>query len=79
MKLSVKLSVVALSALLLAPAQAQTEIQWWHSMTGGLNDWVIDLANGRRLVAFGVVRRSLVRPIRNRGLALAQAGKGLWT
>jgi sn-glycerol 3-phosphate transport system substrate-binding protein len=28
------------------PAQAQTEIQWWHSMTGGLNDWVVDLANG---------------------------------
>jgi sn-glycerol 3-phosphate transport system substrate-binding protein len=29
-----------------APAQAQTEVQWWHSMTGGLNDWVVDLANG---------------------------------
>ena len=28
------------------PARAQTEIQWWHSMTGGLNDWVLDLANG---------------------------------
>ena len=28
------------------PALAQTEIQWWHSMTGGLNDWVVDLANG---------------------------------
>ncbi|MBK8529662.1 MAG: sn-glycerol-3-phosphate ABC transporter substrate-binding protein UgpB [Rubrivivax sp.] len=28
------------------PAQAQTEIQWWHSMTGGLNDWVVGLANG---------------------------------
>ncbi len=28
------------------PAHAQTEIQWWHSMTGGLNDWVVDLANG---------------------------------
>ena len=27
-------------------AQAQTEIQWWHSMTGGLNDWVVDIANG---------------------------------
>ena len=27
------------------PAQAQTEIQWWHSMTGGLNDWVVGLAN----------------------------------
>jgi sn-glycerol 3-phosphate transport system substrate-binding protein len=29
-----------------SPAQAQTELQWWHSMTGGLNDWVVDLANG---------------------------------
>jgi sn-glycerol 3-phosphate transport system substrate-binding protein len=28
------------------PALAQVEIQWWHSMTGGLNDWVVDLANG---------------------------------
>ncbi|MES2992960.1 MAG: sn-glycerol-3-phosphate ABC transporter substrate-binding protein UgpB [Pseudomonadota bacterium] len=28
------------------PAQAQVEIQWWHSMTGGLNDWVLDLTNG---------------------------------
>jgi len=44
MKLSVKLSVAALSALLLAPAQAQTEIQWWHSMTAVNNEWVNDLA-----------------------------------
>ena len=46
MKLTLQLGAVALSALLVAPAQAQTEIQWWHSMTGGLNDWVVDLANG---------------------------------
>ncbi|TXC65266.1 sn-glycerol-3-phosphate ABC transporter substrate-binding protein UgpB [Piscinibacter aquaticus] len=38
------LSAIALAAAL--PAHAQTEIQWWHSMTGGLNDWVVDLANG---------------------------------
>ena len=25
-------------------SQAQTEIQWWHSMTGGLNEWVNDQA-----------------------------------
>jgi sn-glycerol 3-phosphate transport system substrate-binding protein len=42
---------IALASTLLAlalsgPAQAQVEIQWWHSMTGGLNDWVLDLANG---------------------------------
>ncbi|MGH6629809.1 MAG: sn-glycerol-3-phosphate ABC transporter substrate-binding protein UgpB, partial [Burkholderiales bacterium] len=27
-------------------ALAQTEIQWWHSMTGALNDRVNDIANG---------------------------------
>jgi len=42
---------LALASSLLAlalsgPAQAQVEIQWWHSMTGGLNDWVLGLANG---------------------------------
>ena len=28
------------------PALAQTEIQWWHSMTGALNDRVNDFAKG---------------------------------
>jgi sn-glycerol 3-phosphate transport system substrate-binding protein len=27
-----------------APAKAQTEIQWWHSMGGALGEWVSDLA-----------------------------------
>ena len=27
-----------------APAEAQTEIQWWHAMTGGNNDVVVKLA-----------------------------------
>jgi sn-glycerol 3-phosphate transport system substrate-binding protein len=40
------LTAMALTVALALPAQAQTEIQWWHSMTGGLNDWVVDLANG---------------------------------
>jgi ABC-type sugar transport system, periplasmic component len=46
--MKLKLKALALSAAfaLAIPAQAQTEIQWWHSMTGGLNDWVVDLANG---------------------------------
>jgi sn-glycerol 3-phosphate transport system substrate-binding protein len=44
MKLFAQLSAVALSAVLLAPAQAQTEIQWWHSMTAVNNEWVNDLA-----------------------------------
>ncbi len=40
--LATGLAALALSS----PAQAQVEIQWWHSMTGGLNDWVLDLSNG---------------------------------
>lgn len=34
------------AALAVSPlaARAQTEIQWWHSMGGGLGDWVNDLA-----------------------------------
>src|ERR1700693_6623154 len=35
---------VALFALA-TQAQAVTEIQWWHSMTGKLNDIVADIAN----------------------------------
>lgn len=34
----------ALAATFLTPAHAQTEITWWHSMDGALNDWVNDLA-----------------------------------
>ena len=26
------------------PVQAQTEIQWWHAMSGALGEWVNDLA-----------------------------------
>ncbi|MBS0343151.1 MAG: extracellular solute-binding protein, partial [Proteobacteria bacterium] len=34
----------ALAAALVAPVHAQTEIQWWHSMSGPLGEWVNDLA-----------------------------------
>lgn len=34
----------ALAATLFNVAQAQTEIQWWHSMTAVNNEWVNDLA-----------------------------------
>ena len=44
--MKLKLCAAALTAAFSLSAQAQTEIQWWHSMTGGLNDWVVDLANG---------------------------------
>ena len=38
--------MVAALSLGATGALAQTEIQWWHSMTGALNDRVNDLANG---------------------------------
>ena len=34
----------ALAVSVCAPAHAQTEIQWWHSMPSALGDWVNDLA-----------------------------------
>ncbi|ART52819.1 sn-glycerol-3-phosphate ABC transporter substrate-binding protein [Acidovorax carolinensis] len=34
----------ALAATVCVSAQAQTEIQWWHSMTAVNNEWVNDLA-----------------------------------
>jgi len=39
---SVAVAAMAVAAAL--PAYAETEIQWWHSMDGALNDWVNDLA-----------------------------------
>src|SRR5947207_8946905 len=36
--------VIALGALIAAPAQAQTEIHWWHSMGGALGEKVNELA-----------------------------------
>ncbi|MCZ2407737.1 MAG: sn-glycerol-3-phosphate ABC transporter substrate-binding protein UgpB [Burkholderiales bacterium] len=38
------LALGAALALLGGTAQAQTEIQWWHSMGGALGEWVSDLA-----------------------------------
>src|SRR6201993_3402471 len=40
------LSAAALAAVFALPAHAVTEIQWWHSMTGALNDQVNIIANG---------------------------------
>src|SRR5436190_235759 len=43
--MKIKILAVALAAgTLCAPAHAQTEIQWWHSMTAVNNEWVNDLA-----------------------------------
>ena len=37
-------AAVALSVCAPAQAQAPVEIQWWHSMSSALGDWVNDLA-----------------------------------
>jgi sn-glycerol 3-phosphate transport system substrate-binding protein len=43
--MKLRLSAIALaSTFLTAPAFAQTEIQWWHSMGGALGEWVNDHA-----------------------------------
>ena len=36
-------TVFALSASAFIPTQAETEIQWWHAMSGDLGEWVNDL------------------------------------
>ena len=41
---SLALPAAALAVALALPAQAQTEIQWWHSMTAVNGEWVNDLA-----------------------------------
>jgi sn-glycerol 3-phosphate transport system substrate-binding protein len=38
------LASATLAAALSLPAHAQTEIQWWHAMSGPLGEWVNDLA-----------------------------------
>ncbi|MFN9451703.1 MAG: sn-glycerol-3-phosphate ABC transporter substrate-binding protein UgpB [Rubrivivax sp.] len=38
--------VVSALAMGLTPAMAQTEIQWWHSMSGQLGEWINGLAKG---------------------------------
>jgi sn-glycerol 3-phosphate transport system substrate-binding protein len=39
-------ALVPVALAIATGAHAQTEIQWWHSMTGALNDRVNDLAKG---------------------------------
>ena len=42
--MKIKLAATVLASFLSLGAQAQTEIQWWHSMGGALGEWVNDLA-----------------------------------
>ena len=43
-KIAPALLAAAAAVALSLPAQAQTEIQWWHSMSGQLGEWVNGLA-----------------------------------
>jgi sn-glycerol 3-phosphate transport system substrate-binding protein len=43
-KLHVAAALAAVLNLSVVPAQAQTEVQWWHSMTAVNGEWVNDLA-----------------------------------
>ena len=42
--MKLQLAAAALAATFLVPAQAQTDVQWWHSMVAVNNEWVNDLA-----------------------------------
>ena len=42
--MKLKITALAFAAAFSLHAQAQTEIQWWHSMGGALGEWVNDLA-----------------------------------
>ena len=66
--MKLKLHATALLALsaLAAPAYAQTEIQWWHSMGGALGEWVNDQAKGFNSFAAGLLREVHVRRSRFR-------------
>jgi sn-glycerol 3-phosphate transport system substrate-binding protein len=44
MKLRTPLAALAAALFTALPAQAQTEVIWWHSMGGALGEWVGDLA-----------------------------------
>ena len=49
MKFKLEKLVLAASACLMmasVPVHAQVEIQWWHSMSGALGEWINDQANG---------------------------------
>jgi sn-glycerol 3-phosphate transport system substrate-binding protein len=45
MRIKLLTAALAASSLFATSVQAQTEIQWWHSMTGALNDKLNDVAN----------------------------------
>src|SRR5213079_2984102 len=45
MRIEIRVGVLALAVLLSGTVRAQTEIYWWHSMQGALNDKVNELAS----------------------------------
>jgi sn-glycerol 3-phosphate transport system substrate-binding protein len=46
MRIKLLAASFAVAGAFAVPAQAQTEVQWWHSMTGVNNERVSDAAKG---------------------------------
>ena len=44
LKFAAAAAAMTFGALTAMPVQAQTEIQWWHAMSGALGEWINDLA-----------------------------------
>jgi len=71
--------VAAAAALSAAPAVAQTEIHWWHALTGANNDVVVKLSNdfNASQTEFKVVPvyKGNYADTMNAGIAAFRAGK----
>ncbi len=44
MRLQLSAATLAIAFAFAPPAQSQTQVQWWHAMSGPLGEWVNDLA-----------------------------------
>ena len=69
---------VMLAGLSAAPSLAQTEIQWWHAMTGANNDVIVKLASdfnaARRTTRSSRPTRAAIPTRMNAGIAAFRAG-----
>src|SRR5688572_10902160 len=75
---SIRLMAAVAVIAITSPALAQTEIQWWHAMTGGNNDIVNALADefNKSQTAYNVVPtfEGPYPETRNAGIAAFRAG-----
>ena len=52
----IALAIGASAVLAASPAHAQTEILWWHSMSGALGEWINDHRERTQLHMCNAVR-----------------------